>query len=228
MAYTLHIGEKNYSSWSARPWILMKQAAIPFTERLVSLATAGKGARLGALPAGRVPVLEHDGVIVWDSPAIAEYLAERHAGLWPADPVARAWARSICAEMHAGFGALRSQMCMDVRARRPQRKRSPEVLADIARIEAVWGETRRRFGAGGLLLFGEFSIADAYFAPVAFRFRTYGVEPSGEAGEYLRALLALPAVRDWEAAGKDEHPLPDHDLDLLYPEDGPAPAPAQR
>jgi glutathione S-transferase len=228
MAYTLHIGEKNYSSWSARPWILMRQAAIPFTERLVSLSTAGKAARLGALPAGRVPVLEHDGVVVWDSLAIAEYLAERHPGLWPADPVARAWGRCICAEMHAGFGALRSQMSMDVRARRPQRKRSPEVLADIARVEALWTETRRRFGAGGLLLFGEFTIADAYYAPVAFRFRTYGVEPEGAAGEYLRALLALPAVRDWEGAAATEQVLSDHDLDLLYPEDGPAPKSARR
>ncbi len=229
MAYTLHIGEKNYSSWSARPWILMRQAGIPFTERLASLAPdAGKAARLAALPGGRVPVLEHDGLMVWDSLAIAEYLAERHQGLWPADPVARAWARCMCAEMHGGFAALRSQMAMDVRSRRPQRKRSAAVLSDIARIEALWGETRRRFGAGGLLLFGEFTVADAYYAPVAFRFQTYGVEPAGEAGAYLRALLALPALRDWAAAGRDEAPLPDHDLDLLYPEDGPAPARAQR
>jgi glutathione S-transferase len=220
MAYTLHIGEKNYSSWSARPWILMKQAGIPFTEHAVSLAEdAGKAARFAALPAGRVPVLEHDGVKIWDSLAIAEYLAERHEGLWPADRVARAWARCICAEMHGGFQALRAQMSMDVRARRPQRRRSPEVLADIARVEALWSETRRRFGGTGPLLFGAFTIADAYFAPVAFRFRTYGVEPSGEAGAYWRALLDVPAVRAWEAGGKGEPSLRDHDLDLLYPDD---------
>jgi glutathione S-transferase len=165
-------------------------------------------------------VLDDDGFLVWDSLAIAEYLAERHPGLWPADAKARAWARSICAEMHGGFGALRSGMSMDVRARRPQRKRTPAILADIARIEALWSETRRRFGqVGGPLLFGGFTIADAYFAPVALRFRTYGVEPGGEAGVYGRAVLALPAVTAWEAAGRDDPLLADHDLDLLYPED---------
>ena len=220
MAYTLHVGEKNYSSWSARPWILMRQAGIPFAERSVSLREdAGKAARFARLPGGRVPVLEDDGVMVWDSLAIVEYLAERHPGLWPADPGARAWARSICAEMHGGFAALRSGMSVDVRARRPQRKRSPAMLADISRIEALWTETRRRFGQGGPLLFGAFTAADAYYAPVAFRFQTYRVEPGGEAGAYLRALLALPAVREWEAGGRGDPPLPDHDLDLLYPED---------
>ncbi len=223
MPYVLHIGEKNYSSWSARPWILLRGAGIPFTERLVSLLDdAGKAERFARLPAGRVPVLEDGPIAVWDSLAIAEYLAERHPGLWPAEPAARAWARSICAEMHGGFTALRSGMTMDVRARRPHRKRSDAVRADIARVEALWNETRRRFGAGGPLLFGGFTIADAYYAPVAFRFRTYGVEPAGEAGAYARALLALPAVREWEEGGRDEAPLPDHDLDRLYPEDGPA------
>lgn len=223
MSYVLHIGEKNYSSWSARPWILMRGAGIPFTERLVSLREdAGKAERFGRLPGGRVPVLEHGSVLVWDSLAIAEYLAERHPGLWPGDPVARAWARCICAEMHGGFGALRSQMSMDVRARRPHRRRSDAVRADIARIEALWTETRRRYGAGGPLLFGGFTVADAYYAPVAFRFRTYGVELGGEAGAYARALLAVPAVREWEEGGRDEPPLPDHDLDRLYPEDVPA------
>ncbi len=220
MAYTLHIGEKNYSSWSARPWILMRQAGIPFSEHLVSLRPdADKAARFAKLPGGRVPALEDDGFAVWDSLAIVEYLAERHPGVWPAEPKARAWARSICAEMHGGFLALRQGMSMDVRARRPQRKRTPAVLADIARVEALWSETRRRFGQGGPLLFGAFGAADAYYAPVAFRFQTYGVEPAGEAGAYWRALLALPAVREWEAGGREEPPLPDHDLDLLYPED---------
>src|SRR5512136_954956 len=125
MAYVLHIGEKNYSSWSLRPWLVLRQAAIPFEERTVSLREdAGKAARFARLPAGRVPVLEDGEIQVWDSLAIAEYLAERHPGLWPADPGARAWARSISAEMHAGFGALRSGMSMDVRARRPQRRRT--------------------------------------------------------------------------------------------------------
>jgi glutathione S-transferase len=222
VAYTLHIGNKNYSSWSLRPWVLMRELGIPFTEQLVSLQPdAGKAARLARFPNRRVPGLDDDGFLVWDSLAIAEYLAERHAdaGLWPADPKARAWARSICAEMHSGFGALREGMSMDVRARRPQRRRSPAMLADIARIEEIWRETRRRHGGGGALLFGRFTIADAFYGPVAFRFRTYGVEPQGEAGAYCRALLALPAMREWEAGGANDERLVDHDLDLLYPDD---------
>ncbi len=224
MPYVLDIGEKNYSSWSARPWILMRQAGIPFRENPVSLRPdAGKAERFALLPGGRVPVLEDGDVKVWDSLAIVEYLAERHPGVWPADARARAWARCICAEMHGGFSALRAGMSMDVRARRPQRKRSDAVRADIARVEAIWSETRRRFGAGGALLFGTFTAADAYYAPVAFRFRTYGVQPAGEAAAYWRALQELSAVREWEAGGRDEPPLEDHDLDRLYPEDGPAP-----
>jgi glutathione S-transferase len=224
MAYTLLIGNKNYSSWSLRPWLVLTQAGLPFTERLVSLQPdAGKAARFAPLPAGRVPVLEHDGLLVWDSLAICEYLAERHPGLWPADARARAVARSMCAEMHAGLGALRSEMSMDVRARRPWRRRSPALLADVARVERLWGEARARYGAGGPLLFGGFTIADAFFAPVAFRFRTYGVAPAGAAGAYLAALLDLPGMRAWEAAAQADERLADHDLDLLYPEDGPAP-----
>jgi glutathione S-transferase len=121
--------------------------------------------------------------------------------------------------MHSGFQALRQEMSMDVRARRPQRRRSEEVLRDIARVERIWSDTRSRFGARGDLLFGTFTIADAFYAPVAFRFRTYGVAPSGEAGTYLQALLALPAMREWEAGGRSDPRLADHDLDLLYPDD---------
>lgn len=220
MAYTLFIGNKNYSSWSLRPWLVLRQAAIPFREELVSLQEdAGKAARFARLPAGRVPVLADGETVVWDSLAICEYLAERHAGLWPAQPAARAWARSISCEMHSGFGALRQEMSMDVRSRRPQRKRSEPLLRDIARVERIWGETRSRFGSGGSLLFGGFTIADAFYAPVAFRFRTYGVKPAGAAGEYAEALLALPAVKEWEAASASEERLADHDLDLLYPGD---------
>ena len=220
MAYTLHIGNKNYSSWSLRPWLVLRETGLPFKENLVSLQDdAGKAARLARLPAGRVPCLEHDGVVVWDSLAIGEYLAERHPGLWPDQAEDRAWARSICAEMHSGFQALRSEMSMDVRARRPQRRRSPALLADIARVERIWSETRERFGSGGPLLFGRFTVADAFYAPVAFRFRTYGVAPAGEAGRYLEALLALKGMKEWEAAGKEDERLADHDLDLLYPGD---------
>jgi glutathione S-transferase len=220
MAYTLFIGNKNYSSWSLRPWLVLRQGGIPFREELVSLQDdPGKAARLGRLPAGRVPVLSDGEVLVWDSLAISEYLAERHPGLWPADPVARAWARCISAEMHAGFQALRQEMSMDVRARRPQRRRSEAVLRDIARVERIWSDTRSRFGARGDLLFGTFTIADAFYAPVAFRFRTYGVKLPGAAGEYLAALLALPGVQEWEKGGADDERLSDHDLDLLYPDD---------
>jgi len=220
VAYTLLIGNKNYSSWSLRPWVLMREARIPFREEVVSLRPdAGKAARMAGLPAGRVPCLDDDGFRVWDSLAIAEYLAERHDGLWPADARARAVARSISAEMHSGFAALRSGMSMDVRSRRPRRRRSPEMLADIARVERIWTESRARFGWGGAMLFGAFSVADAFYAPVAFRFRTYGVEPAGEAGRYMEALLALPSMREWEAAAQGDEHLADHDLDLLYPDD---------
>jgi glutathione S-transferase len=225
MAYTLYIGNKNFSSWSLRPWLVLRQTGLPFGEVLLSFEDdGGKASRFARLPAGRVPCLDHDGLLVWDSLAICEYLAERHAGLWPEAASARALARSACAEMHSGFQALRSEMSMDVRARRPQRRRSPALLADLARMERLWSELRTRFGAGGPFLFGRFSIADAYFAPVAFRFRTYAVAPAGAAGEYLATLLALPPMKEWEAGGRDDPRLPDHDLDLMYPEDGPAPA----
>jgi glutathione S-transferase len=220
MAYTILIGNKNYSSWSLRPWLILRQAGLPFREELVSLQpNADKATRLARLPAGRVPCLRDDGRLVWDSLAIAEYLAERHPGLWPADPEARAWARSISAEMHSGFQALRNELTMDVRARRPQRRKNPAVLADIARVERIWEETRTRFGAGGPMLFGAFTIADAFYAPVAFRFRTYGVTPSGAAGAYLGALLTLPGMLEWEAAAASDERLSDHDLDVLYPDD---------
>jgi glutathione S-transferase len=170
-------------------------------------------------PSGRVPCLVDGGLAIWDSLAICEYLAERHPGLWPADPVARAWARCISAEMHSGFQALRQEMSMDVRSRRPQRRRSDAVLRDIVRVERIWSDTRERFGARGDLLFGTFTIADAFYAPVAFRFQTYGVAPRGPAGEYLRALLALPGMREWADGGAGDEKLADHDLDLLYPDD---------
>jgi len=220
MAYTLHIGNKNHSSWSLRPWLVMRHTGIPFREELVSLQEdPGKAARLARLPAGRVPVLTDGDTQVWDSLAISEYLAERHPGLWPIHPVARAWARSISAEMHSGFGALRQEMSMDVRARRPQRRRSPALLADLSRVEQIWTESRSRFGAGGDFLLGTFTIADAFYAPVAFRFRTYGVKLAGAAGAYVETLLALPAMKEWESGGAIEERLANHDLDQLYPDD---------
>jgi glutathione S-transferase len=220
MPYVLYVGEKRYSSWSLRAWLALRGAGIPFEEVGLSLAPdPGKPARFARLPAGRVPVLDDGGVLVWDSLAIAEYLAERHPGLWPEDRAARAWARSICAEMHSGFQALRSGMSMDIVARRPQRRRTPALQADIDRVVKIWTETRARFGQGGPLLFGRFTLADAFWAPVAYRFRTYGVAPAGAAGDYARAVLALPALAEWEAGAATDPVLADHDLDLLYPED---------
>ena len=143
----------------------------------------------------------HDGdVVVWDSLAIAEYLAERHAGMWPADPVARAWARSVACEMHSGFPALRNEMPMCIRERVDVRPWSPALAADIARVTGIWTEGRGRFGRGGLYLCGALSLADVFYAPVAFRFRTYGVTPEGTAGAYLHDLLAHPLLLEWEAA----------------------------
>ena len=197
--YTLYIGNKNYSSWSLRPWVLMKTAGIPFREERIPLYQEGSHERvLAKSPSGRVPCL-HDGeCVVWDSLAIAEYLAERHPGLWPADAAARAWARSVSAEMHSGFARLRDEFGMNVRLRW-KRLPSPEVAAEIARIVALWREGRERFGRGGAFLCGAFGIVDAFWCPVAFRFQTYGVALDGAADGYLETLLALPAMQEWAA-----------------------------
>ena len=207
--YTLYIGNKNYSSWSLRGWLLVRSTNAPFAEKLVSLnANEQAGAYKEFSPSGLVPCLVDAGpvpeIVVWDSMAIAEYLAERHAGLWPVDSNARTWARSICAEMHSGFRALRSEMAMCIKERVDVRPWSAGLQRDIDRIGAIWSETRRRFGGSGGLLFGEFSAADAFYGPVANRFRTYGVRPSGAAGDYLAALLAHPYMREWEAAALAE------------------------
>ena len=199
---TLVIGNKNYSSWSLRPWLLLRQAGIPFDEVRVPLYTPGSAAELAKWsPSGKVPAL-HDGDIrVWDSLAICEYLAERFPDkqLWPADTAARAVARSVSAEMHAGFGALREHMSMNIRARRPGQGRTAASLADIERIVAIWTDCRARFGRGGDFLFGRFGIADAMYAPVVLRGQTYGVALTGAARDYADAMLALPALQAWVA-----------------------------
>jgi len=202
--YTLYIGNKNYSSWSLRPWVLMKTAGIPFREERIPLYQEGSHERvLAKSPSGRVPCL-HDGeCVVWDSLAIAEYLAERHPGLWPADAAARAWARSVSAEMHSGFARLRDEFGMNVRLRW-KRLPSPEVAAEIARIVALWREGRERFGRGGAFLCGAFGIVDAFWCPVAFRFQTYGVALDSTADSYLKTLLALPAMQEWAADSVQE------------------------
>ena len=207
MDLTLVIGNKNYSSWSLRPWLALKQAGIPFTEIYIPLYVGNWRERvLKHSPSGKVPALEHGTIKVWDSLAICEYLAEHfpEKQLWPADVAARAEARSVSAEMHSGFQALRQNMFMNIRRRMPARGRTPEVAADIERITAMWNGCRRRYAAGGPFLFGRFSIADAMYAPVALRFQTYEVSVDGAAGEYMRTLLALPALQEWIAAARAE------------------------
>ena len=203
MSYTLHITNKNYSSWSLRPWVLMRALGIAFDEVLHPF-TRGSAADFREIsPSGKVPWLVDGDTVVWDSLAIAEYLAERHAGVWPADAIARAWARSAAAEMHSGFTALRGQHGMNVGVRVSVAQRSPALLADVARIEHLWNEGLARFG-GPYLAGPAFSAVDAFYAPVAYRFRTYGIAPQGAAANYLANLLAHPAMREWEAAALAE------------------------
>lgn len=201
--YTLHIANKNYSSWSLRPWVLLRALDIPFTERRHRLGADGGEKFSDFSPSGKVPCLVDGDNVVWDSLAIVEYLAERHAGVWPTDATARAWARCAAAEMHSGFLALRSDHGMNVGVRVAVTKRSPEVLADIARIEALWNEGLGRFG-GPFLAGRHFTAVDAFFAPVAYRFRTYGVTPGGAAADYLQTLLDHPALQEWGVAALAE------------------------
>ncbi|HEY0439299.1 MAG TPA: glutathione S-transferase family protein [Xanthobacteraceae bacterium] len=211
---TLVIGNKNYSSWSMRPWLAMKVAGIRFEERVVPLFEEGYKARiLAASPAGKVPALIDGDVQVWESLAIIEHLAERfpEAGLWPADAAARAQARAISAEMHAGFQALRNECPMNMSRPVIRRELSEEARANVARIDAIWSGARARFGAGGPFLFGRFSGADAMYAPVVSRFLTYAVEVSPAARAYMDAVTALPAFAEWKAAGIAEPWVIPHD-----------------
>ena len=201
---TLYVGNKNYSSWSLRGWLAVKLSGIPFREVHVSLTGAFNPANLAFSPTALVPAL-HDGEItIWDSLAIGLYLAERHPGMWPADPVARAWAQAAACEMHSGFSAMRNALTMCIRERLDVRPWSDATTANVQRIESLWSEGRTRFGSGGPYLCGAFSLVDAFFAPVAFRFQTYLVKPQGVAGDYLAALLAHPFVHEWEAAAMAE------------------------
>jgi glutathione S-transferase len=201
----LVIGNKNYSSWSLRPWIAMKVLGIEFQEKRIPLY--GPGAREQILrhsPAGKVPVLLHEKNIIWESLAILEYLAELHPALWPSDRAARAQARSISAEMHSGFPNLRSHMSMNIRKRYPAKGRTPEVLAEIERINSIWREAK------GPFLFGAFGAVDAMYAPVVLRFRTYEVESNRK---YMDAVLGLPAMKEWIAAAEREaESIPQFDM----------------
>lgn len=195
----LYLGNRNYSSWSLRGWLVARLSGLPFEAVQVSLAGGSPNPRILAIsPSGRVPCLHDGDAVTWDSLAIAEMLAERVPAMWPADRAARAHARSVTAEMHSSFEALRSEMTMCIRERVDVRPWSPALSRDIARIEAIFDEARRRFGSGGRFLYGELSIADCFYAPVAFRFQTYGVSLGGHAGAYVTELLAHPFMREWE------------------------------
>ncbi len=201
----LVIGNKNYSSWSLRPWLAARHAGIEFDEVRVALDTPETTALLQQYsPSCKVPVWREGDLVIWDSLAICEYFAEQVPALWPTDAVARAVARSVSAEMHAGFGALRAGMPMNARAQGRNVPVTPEIAADIDRIEAIWSDCRSRFGADGPWLFGDFSIADAMFAPVALRFTTYGVSRPGVVDDYVATLLADPHLQTWIVAAEHE------------------------
>ncbi len=208
MPLQLYIGNKNYSSWSMRPWVLMRQAGIDFDEVWVRFDSFAADSRFKTTmqrvtPVGKVPVLVDGELVVWDTLAIVEYLAERFAplALWPLDPAERARARSICAEMHSGFAALRGQCPMNIEAHLPEvgqrALQHTEVQADLQRLTAMWTELLDRHG--GPMLFGRFSIADAFFAPVAMRVNTYALPLSPKAAQYVQRLCELPAVQEWVA-----------------------------
>ena len=202
----LVIGNKNYSSWSMRPWIVMKAFSIPFEEVRISLDHPDTSKHIAEYSlAGRVPVLVVGDITVWDSLAICEYLAERfpEKELWPHDHEARAIARSICAEMHSGFTGLRSAMWMNIRASFPGKGRTPQAQADIGRVTEIWEDCLARSGQHGFL-FGDFSIADAYYAPVVMRFRTYGVWLPPALQAYMNRVIAHPAVAQWMREAVEE------------------------
>jgi glutathione S-transferase len=200
-------GDKNYSSWSMRPWVLMRHAGLAFEDVLIELKQPDTTQRIREYsPSGRVPCLVlDDGESVWESLAIFETLAERYPdkGFWPADAKARAHARAVASEMHGGFSALRNAMPMDIRLRAPGKGATPESLADVARIDALWSDCLKRYG--GPFLFGEqFGIADAMYAPVAMRFTSYAPALSEAAQAYVERVKAVPAVREWIEAAKRE------------------------
>ena len=217
----LYIGNKNYSSWSMRPWVLLKQAGIPFQEVMVRFDSFDsdstfKDTLRAVSPVGRVPVLVDDGFAVWDTLAIAEYAAEKfpEKQLWPQQAKARARARSVCAEMHSGFGDLRGNCPMNIEASLPQAgaivwRDKPGVRADVQRIVAMWTELLEQ--NKGPMLFGEFSIADAYFAPVSMRIKNYALPVPGHITDYIRRLCALPGVKAWIEEAQAEKTFVDFD-----------------
>lgn len=196
----LVIGNRTYSSWSLRPWLFMRVLGVPFREKRVALYQSSTAAELRSLsPSGKVPVLHDDGIVVWDSLAICEHVAERlpDGRAWPADPAARAMARSVSAEMHSGFTALRNECPMNCRVRYPGFHIPDPVVPEIARVKEIWQKCRQRHGGAGPWLFGGFSIADAMYAPVVLRFVTYGVTLGEVELAYARTVLRHPATQEW-------------------------------
>ncbi len=214
--YTLHIANKLYSSWSMRPWVLMRQLGIPFREVMHRFGDVADWAAYCQLaPNGKVPCLEDGSTVVWDSLSIVEYLAEAHPQVWPDDPLARAWARSAVAEMHSGFQALRQHCSMHCNWRVRLHEVPDTVRRDVDRIEALWQQGLTRFG--GPYLAGErFTAVDAFYAPVALRFQTYGLEPAASVSQYWQRLLNEPAVQSWQEQAHQE-PWADsaHEQDIL-------------
>ncbi len=214
--FTLHIANKNYSSWSLRPWVLMRTLNIPFTEQLHPFNTDTNWDVYRTFsPSGKVPCLQDGEQIVWDSLAIVEYLAESYPQVWPADKSARAWARSASAEMHSGFQTLRNTCGMSCGHRIQMNEISPALQKDIARINELWNQGLAKFG--GTFLAGDtFTAVDAFFAPVAFRFQTYGLPLTGAAKDYLSRLLNIAAMQEWYASGIAETwREPDHEQEIL-------------
>ena len=195
---TLYIANKNYSSWSLRPWLAMTELGIPFHEQLLPFESDNHARFKAFAPNARVPCLYHGETVVWDSLAILEYLAELHSGVWPDNQNARAWSRSASAEMHAGFTALRNTCPMNCGIRARLRSMPTALQADLQRMDELWNDGLARFG-GPFLAGSAFSAVDAYFAPVAFRMQSYGLELSAPAGAYCQRLLALPGMQDWYA-----------------------------
>ena len=209
----LHIANRNYSSWSLRPWVLMRERGIPFEERLTPFGEHSDFRRFS--PSGKVPCLVDGGTVVWDSLAITEYLAERFPGVWPADRAARAFARCAAAEMHSGFGALRTSCSMSCGVRVRLNDTPPDLAADLARLDELWNDGLALFG-GPYLAGAAFTAVDAFFAPVAFRLQTYSPTVSAAAQAYAGRLLALPSMREWYEAALAE-PWRDaaHEADML-------------
>lgn len=202
--YTLYIANKNYSSWSLRPWVLMQTLGIPFEERLVPFGQGPDGHDFRVFaPNGKVPCLHDAATVVWDSLAIVEYLAERHAGAWPPDAAARAFARSAAAEMHSGYAALRQSCSMTCGLRLRRHRIDPDLHKDLQRLQEAWRDGLSRFG-GPFLAGSKFTAVDAFFAPVAFRIQTYGLELGEPAMDYAARLLALPAMQRWYEAALGE------------------------